>query len=143
MAALQKTIDCIREFNRFYTVRLGFLDQNYLGTGYSITEMRILFEINASGGVNAKTLSDRLRMDKSYISRLVRSMEQRGLLLRKVSKSDRRSFDLYLTQTGQDEMARLISATHANIQKIVAPFDAKEQEALCQAMTFIMEKLSK
>ena len=143
MQAIKEAVSCIREFNRFYTVRFGFLDQSYLGTGFSITEMRVLFEIHSCNGVNAKTLSDRLRMDKSYISRVIRSMMQRGLLFREVSAEDRRSYDLQLTEAGRQEMDRLIAAVNVDIEKILAPFDGEDQKALCEAMQLIMEKLSK
>ena len=142
MDTTQETIRCMRAFNRFYTVRLGFLDQDYLGTGYSITEMRILYEISDYPNINAKTLSDHLRMDKSYISRVIRTMEGRGLLQRQVSAADRRSYDLRLTPEGRETIARLIQATSADMETILAPLGPQEQEGLRRAMTNIMHILS-
>ncbi len=52
----QETINQIREFNRFYTVLPGFLNQDYLQSGYSVTETRILFEIYRNRQISASTL---------------------------------------------------------------------------------------
>ena len=142
MKATQATIDSMQNFNRFYTVRLGFLNQNYLGTGYSVTEMRILFEISESAAVTARYLCDLLRLDKSYISRIIRSMEQRGLVYREVSAADRRALELRLTALGKQEIDRLNAATAMNIETMLDPFDEAEQQMLCDAMTCIMKKLS-
>ncbi len=49
-------VNCIRKFNRFYTVQLGFLNQNYLEFGFSVTETRILFEVNSANGISASHL---------------------------------------------------------------------------------------
>ena len=62
----KETIDQIREFNRFYTVLLGFLNRNYLNTEYSVTETRILFELKQNRQMMANDLTDILHLDKSY-----------------------------------------------------------------------------
>ena len=71
----ERVITQIREFNRFYTVLLEFLNRNYLDSGYSITETRILFELKQNCQMSANRLIEMLHLDKSYISRLIRNFE--------------------------------------------------------------------
>ena len=74
----ESLITTIRSFNRFYTVMLGFLNQKYLGTKYSVTETRILFEIRSSDKVLAKDLCSKLKLDKSYVSRILAKFENKN-----------------------------------------------------------------
>ena len=62
---------------------LGFLNQKYLGTKYSVTETRILFEIRSSDKVLAKDLCSKLKLDKSYVSRILAKFEKQKLVIRK------------------------------------------------------------
>lgn len=129
----------IREFNRFYTVLLGFLNRNYLDSGYSVTETRILFELRQNGQMSANQLIELLHLDKSYISRLIRSFEQKGLLTRLVSEKDRRSLLIRLTPKGQAEADRLIDVTNRKIEALIQPLSDESRDRLCAAMKAIIE----
>lgn len=131
-------VETMRRFGRFYTVSLGVLDQNYLGTGFSLTEMRIIFEIDWNSGISAKQLSELLRLDKSYISRIIRGFEQRGLVDRRQSCSDRRSFELSLTREGRAASELLRCAVQENIENLLRPLDEERQNEAAAAMERIM-----
>lgn len=137
----QETIHQIRAFNRFYTVLLGFLNQDYFGSGYSVTQTRILFELQQNGQMSASQLIDLLHLDKSYVSRLIRSLEQKALLTRRVSPEDGRARILELTPAGQAETARLIELTDRKIYELVKPLNAEACDSLCQAMQTIIGSL--
>lgn len=138
----QDVVDCIRKFNRFYTVLLGFLNQNYLGTGYSVTETRILFEISQQEGITAKELCEFLKLDKSYMSRLIRSLEHKGIIYRKVSESDKRRNCVYLTDKGRAEVTGLIEITNQDIYQLIDAFDMEICGQICDAMELISDKFT-
>ncbi len=73
-----ETVYKIREFNRFYTVLLGLLDRNFLNSEYSVTEIRILFELENNDGCSAVDLIEKLYIDKGYLSRLIKGFIVRG-----------------------------------------------------------------
>lgn len=133
----------IREFNRFYTVNLGMLNRRFLGSEYSVTETRILFELNTDDRCTANVLTEKLHIDKSYMSRILKSFEKRGLVTKQVSPEDGRAFILHLTETGRRETARLIESTNRQIAAWVAPLSAGERAELGQAMDVITAHLSK
>ena len=143
MAQTEKIIDTMRRFGRFYTVSLGTLDQNYLGTGFSVTEMRLIFEIDWYSGIRAAELAQKLRLDKSYISRIIRSFEKRGLITRTQSPTDGRTFALALTPAGKAASNALLAAVHQNISRLLAPLSEESQEEVAQAMERIMEIFEK
>lgn len=138
----QKTLNQIREFNRFYTVLLGFLNRNYLDSGYSVTETRILFELHQNGPQSANDLIELLHLDKSYISRIIRSFEQKELLLRTAAPHDRRFLIIQLTSKGIAEAQKLIHITNQEILKLIEPFTSQDCSDLCDAMRNIIDLFS-
>lgn len=136
-----EVVNCIRKFNRFYTLQLGFLNQNYLGTGFSVTETRILFEINSKDGISAKELCDCLQLDKSYMSKIIRSFEKGGIISREISESDKRANRISLTEKGHTEVSRLIDTTNDSIWGIVVQMDDKSRSQVCSAMNLLIDKL--
>lgn len=138
----REAVDCIRKFNRFYTVLLGFLNQNYLGSGYSVTETRILFEIYQQEGISAKELCDFLKLDKSYMSRMIRSFEINGIVYREVSASDKRTNRIYLTDKGKVKTSDLIEITNQDIYQLIESFDIDVCRQICAAMELISYKFS-
>src|SRR5438034_3816183 len=98
----------VRSFNRVVTERVGALDETYLGRGRPLGETRLLWEIGA-GGADVRDLRRRLGIDAGYASRLLRSLEARGLAAVGVSDGDRRVRHARLTADGlaeHDELDR-------------------------------------
>lgn len=138
----RETIQQIREFNRFYTAHLGFLNRNYLDSGYSVTETRILFELKEHRQLSANRLIDMLHLDKSYISRLIRHFEQTGLITRQTDADDKRSLVIELTPKGLSETDRLILMTNDEIQGLIGSMSAEARADLCKSMQRIIALLS-
>ncbi len=93
-------ISDIRGFNRFYTNILGLLDKHILESDFSLTEGRILFELQEIGPSMANTLSQRLNIDKSYLSRILAKFEMNGLIEKEVSGDDSRAYVIRLSEKG-------------------------------------------
>jgi MarR family transcriptional regulator, lower aerobic nicotinate degradation pathway regulator len=77
-------------------------------------------------------LGRQLGLDKSSISGLVDRAERRGLVARSVSATDRRAFEVSISETGR-LLAEQVAATFAErIETLVAPLPASERHVLCQ-----------
>lgn len=131
----------VREFNRFYTVALGMLNRKFIDSGYSVAENRILFELNANDGCSANLLAAKLHIDKSYLSRILKAFEEKGLLTRQASPEDGRARLLRLSDTGRSETARLIEGANRQIEALVAHLSPEDCARLSQAMDTITECL--
>ena len=79
MSEKEKAVQRIREFNRFYMPLLRLLDNHYLGSEYTPTEARVLFEIYENDGCNAAFIAKVMNIDKSYLSRIIRAHEKKGI----------------------------------------------------------------
>jgi DNA-binding MarR family transcriptional regulator/GNAT superfamily N-acetyltransferase len=97
----------LRAFNRFYTRHLGVLQRGFLGTRFSLTEARILYELAHAEGETASRLGARVGLDAGYLSRILSRLEGERLLERPRSRADRRQRPLRLTGRGRRAAAVL------------------------------------
>lgn len=137
---LQKTqnqVSFIRKFNRYYTNILGLLDQHILESGLSLSEVRMLHEIDKIENCTSKMLSEILCMDAGYLSRILKQFEKRGLLKKEPSPADGRAFYLYLTEKGKEKMRTLNSRSDEQIEKMLKPLAELYKEELVQNMASI------
>src|SRR5215475_6064945 len=90
-------IATVRAFNRFYTRKLGVLDQHLGKSPYSLSEARVLYELAHRGELAAKEIGIELGLDPGYLSRIVQNFDETGLISRKPLPTDRRQYQLSLT----------------------------------------------
>lgn len=137
MSEREKTVHRIREFNRFYMPLLRLLDNHYLGSEYTPTEARVLFEIYEHDGCNAASIARVMNIDKSYLSRIIRAHEKKGYLTRKVSETDSRAYQLHLTEPGLMLTKDFIRKSNQEIGDIIQPLRQEECTELVQALNTI------
>src|SRR5260370_15450819 len=111
-------ISAVRAFNRFYTRKLGVLDQQLLKSPFSLSEARVLYELAQRGNVAAKEVGIELGLDPGYLSRIIQKFDEDGLITRRPLPSDRRQFQLDLTARGRHTFARLDTRSHDDVASI-------------------------
>ncbi|CAN5520573.1 helix-turn-helix domain-containing GNAT family N-acetyltransferase [soil metagenome] len=136
-AEQETRIAAIRQFNRFYTRKIGVLEQQLLESPYSLTEARVLFELAHRDRALAKDIGAELGLDPGYLSRIVQSFMDEGLMTRKPVQSDRRQFELALTAKGRQAYSRLERASHDEIGKMIEVLPGDGGQRLVGAMTTI------
>src|SRR3954468_19204462 len=93
-------VAAVRAFNRFYTRKLGVLDQHLMQSPYSLSEARVLYELAHRQEPSAKEIGSGLGLDAGYLSRIVQKFDEDGLITREPLASDRRQYLLALTPKG-------------------------------------------
>jgi DNA-binding MarR family transcriptional regulator/GNAT superfamily N-acetyltransferase len=131
---MAEEISAMREFNRFYTARLGLLRRRHLDGEFSLTEARILYEIGAHPKMTASTLRGALELDAGYISRLLSTLARRKLIRHSVSEADGREKLLTLTPVGERAVGRLNEESTTQIESLLANVNAGDREALIQSL---------
>jgi DNA-binding MarR family transcriptional regulator/GNAT superfamily N-acetyltransferase len=134
-------VHAVRRFNRFYTKRIGVLQQGWLGSPFPLAEARVLFELAHHQQPTASDLAKELGLDAGYLSRMLRDFERRGLVRRTRSAADGRRAHLSLTRTGQSAFARLNQQTHDDVAAMLKVLPAAGQERLVAAMRVIEDAL--
>jgi DNA-binding MarR family transcriptional regulator/GNAT superfamily N-acetyltransferase len=124
----------VRAFTRFYTAVIGVLDEGLLGTPYSVTEARVLFELAQSDATDVADLRRGLRLDSGYMSRIAARLEADGLVTRAPSGRDARRQVLALTPRGREVFADLDARSADQVAHLLDKLGEADQERLVTAM---------
>lgn len=135
-------IEAVRSFNRFYTRRIGVLQEGVLRSPYSLAEARVLYELGRGRGVVATPLSRELDIDLGYLSRILRGFEKTRLIRKTPSSNDSRQHILTLTRAGRAAFRRIDNSSREEIGKMLAAISPREQKTLLDAMKLIERDLS-
>jgi DNA-binding MarR family transcriptional regulator/N-acetylglutamate synthase-like GNAT family acetyltransferase len=116
---LASSIVAVRRFNRLYTKKIGALQEGHLGSPFSLTEVRVLYELAHREGPTASALVQELGLDPGYLSRTLAGLERRRLILRRASASDGRQSLLSLTEAGRRAFAQLDERASAEVARLL------------------------
>lgn len=128
-------ISAVRQFNRFYTAKIGLLRRRHLDGEFSLTEARILYEIGARPKMTARALCRLLGLDAGYISRLLSALTKRRLVRQATSDADGREKMLTLTTTGAKAVARLNQQSTTQIESLLSSVNPVDRESLVASLT--------
>ncbi|HLW73806.1 MAG TPA: bifunctional helix-turn-helix transcriptional regulator/GNAT family N-acetyltransferase [Gammaproteobacteria bacterium] len=127
-------VQAVRHFNRFYTRHIGVLHEHLLKSEYSLTEVRVLYELAHREAPTASDLMNDLGLDRGYLSRLLAGFEKRGLIERATSELDARQSHIRLTRKGRAAFAPLDAASSREVSAMLQRLADTEQAALVDAL---------
>ncbi len=123
-------IAAIRRFNRFYTRKIGVLEQQLLQSPFSLTEARVLFELAQHDDLTAREIGAKLGLDPGYLSRIVHTFTEKNLVTRKPVQ-----YRLALTAKGRLAFGRLNQISHADVADMLKALPVGGGQRLVEAMT--------
>lgn len=127
-------VDAVRRFNRFYTRRIGVLNEHLLASPFSLSEMRVLYELAHRSSPTATALCNDLGLDPGYLSRMLRSFEKQGLIKRASSKEDGRRSLLFLTPKGKTTFTPYERRSQEEVAGLLSKLTSEEQAKLLDAI---------
>lgn len=136
----QSQVRAVRAFNRFYTQRIGVL-KRYLGTDFTLAEVRVLYELAHRPPLAARELVRDLELDPGYLSRILRRFEDQGWLAREPAPHDRRQHLLRLTQAGYATFAPLQQKSREQTAALLAVVAPAARPRLIQALDTVHKLL--
>src|SRR3954454_17378141 len=134
MDARAERVAAVRRFTRFYTRRIGVLHEGLLGSPFSLTEGRVVYELAQRDELTATELGRELGLDAGYLSRILRGFEEKGLIARRASEKDGRQQLLSLTPTGREAFAAIDARSRDEVAAILAGLAEGDQAKLVGAM---------
>jgi DNA-binding MarR family transcriptional regulator/GNAT superfamily N-acetyltransferase len=138
----QHRVGAVRAFNRFYTNVIGLLGEGLLGTPYSLTEARLIFELAQNDdAAEVVGLRRALELDAGYLSRILTRFEADGIATRERSSADRRRQLVRLTKRGRRAFELLDARSANEIQGLLSRLGDRDQRRLIGAMDTIRRLL--
>lgn len=128
--ALEKRVQAVRQFSRFYTRQLGVLNEKLLDSKFSITEVRVLFELAHRSECTAREVGQDLGLDAGYLSRILNRFSRAKLITRERSKLDARNIQLRLTARGRSVFQTLDHQASAQVSEMLNRLSQPVQEKL-------------
>jgi DNA-binding MarR family transcriptional regulator len=129
---MDDAIKRVRRFNRSVTAAVGALDESFLGRGRPLGSARVINAIG-QGRTDVAVLREYLGVETSLMSRLLRGLEDEGLVETVVSTQDARRRVVHLTRAGASEFrayerlsnaqAKAMIASHARPDELLAAMD--------------------
>jgi DNA-binding MarR family transcriptional regulator/GNAT superfamily N-acetyltransferase len=130
-------VAAVRAFNRFYTQKIGVLEEGLLHSPYSLPEARVLWELAHRGVATATELRQALGLDAGYLSRLLATLESRKLVARKAARDDKRQVLLSLATRGKRVFSALDVRSAEAIERLLRPLGGDGRRKLVAAMQAI------
>jgi DNA-binding MarR family transcriptional regulator/ribosomal protein S18 acetylase RimI-like enzyme len=125
--------EVLRRFNRAWSQRVGLLEDSYLGQGRSLGASRLLFEMGRDGA-GVLELRRRLGLDSGYLSRLLRALENDGLVDVRPDPSDQRRRVVVPTAKGRRAIERLDQHSEERALALVEPLGPSQRRRLAEAL---------
>ena len=131
---LEDRVAAVRRFSRFYTRRLGVLQDSFLQTSFSLAEARVLYELAHRNKPTATEVADALNLDRGYLSRILRGFMDRDLVFKTSSREDGRQNLLSLTARGRMSFASIDKRSEDDVASMLAKLPTPEQDRVVAAM---------
>ena len=141
MTSSETPTAAVRRFNRFYTRRIGVLQEGLAETRFSLAESRLLWELAHRDRTTAAELARDLDLDPGYLSRLLRGLKEGKLIRSERSADDARHLHLSLSAAGRRAFAPLDRHSEEGVAALLEPLAEAERQKLLAAMRTIEQLL--
>jgi len=135
-------IEAIRRFNRFYTRKIGVLEEGLLASSFTLAQARVLFELGTRKRVTPGELIDILELDAGYLSRILQRFADLRLITRERSNEDGRRTELTLTARGRKAFGAMDRRSRNAIAEMISPIPLPYRGRLLDAMQTVERTLS-
>lgn len=100
------------------------------GDSMSLSDAMALSELHANSGLSQQDLAERLRLEKSTVSRLVLGLERKGWLTRRRAGPNRRYQVVELTLAGRTLVDEIIALMRERHDRLLRLLSVDERDAL-------------
>ena len=139
----KEIVEEVRAFNRVYTVFMGLLNRSFLKSQYTLAETRVMHATLNKDAITPSEIVVLLNIDKSYLSRIITSLERRKVLVKSKSPSDGRSFRISITLFGRQEFEKLVTASNNQVSELLSELSQQQRTLLVKNMSEIRQLLEK
>lgn len=131
----------VRSASRQMVRELGLMNKTLFGDALSISAIHALIEIDTLQPLTAQDLTERLILEKSTVSRLIKSLVSHGDVTQSASALDRRQMFLSLTEQGSNTVQRIHSAAEGRVRRALQRTSKATQDEITAGLQAYAEAL--
>jgi DNA-binding MarR family transcriptional regulator len=105
------------------------------------TQCHLLGELGRAGPLPLSELGSRVSLEKSWVSRAVDAMVERGLVTKEPNPADARSWLVTLTAEGERTVADLDRTLDEHAEKLLETLNERERAAVEASLLLLMKAL--
>jgi MarR family transcriptional regulator for hemolysin len=91
--------------------------------GLTVTQLRLLSQLNEQEGLSNAELADRLYVTRPSVSALLERLERNGFIRREVSPIDRRGICIWLEERGRQAVSSVREETQEYMARLMGALD--------------------
>ncbi len=113
---------------------------------YGLNSSEYIYLVNLAAendGSNQKHLSDMLSIDDALTTRVMKSLEQKGYIMREKNQSDKRSYNIRLTDKGIEIQPIILKALKNWTDIISEGMTEEEKDSIIQKLTTMSDNALK
>jgi DNA-binding MarR family transcriptional regulator len=117
----------------------AFMDRRLRHLGFGGGQFGFMMMLYKKDGINQTTLSEKLNLDKTTVTRSIRPLLDNGYMTRERDPEDRREYRLLLTEKGMSIRPELIEVKREMSQQLLEGLTPEERCRLMEMMERIAE----
>ncbi len=134
-------VEPLRQASREVVRELGMLDERQLGIGMTASQCHALLEIDRAGPLPVVDLAERLRLDKSAMSRTLQHLASRHLVRMTHDTGDRRIRRAALTPAGRRKVHSIHERAASQVDAALRQMSADERATVLRGMALYARAL--
>lgn len=131
----------IRSHSRQLVRELHILKGVFQDTGFTYSQCHVLFELSQHHSMNLMELSEKLLLDKSNVSRLLKGLIKKGFVQVQDFALDKRQKLFGLTPAGEKAVAQNNCLANMQVENALALLETSEQETILQGLKLYSKAL--
>lgn len=139
----QLSIEELRFYSRELIRELGFLENPYERWDLNFLQVHLLLECERHGSIDQQKLTKILRVDKSYVSRMVKVLIKKGLIALLDPPSDNRSKPVMLTAAGHLSVAEINYIANQQVRSAIHYLSQEEQGKIAEGLRLYSQAFKK
>jgi DNA-binding MarR family transcriptional regulator len=122
---------------RMHTQSVAVLKKAFQDAGHDITpeQWGLMVRLQENQGINQSKLGEKAYKDRHNATRIIRQLEKRGFIERRPDETDKRAYNLFITDTGQavqEELVQIVMNHYSAAFKGVTGNDLKTMRRILE-----------
>lgn len=109
-----------------YRKIVNLLSLELKGLEITTEQWSVLYRISERDGINQKDIANRSGKDQPTTTRILDVLYKKGFIEKKMCKTDRRSFLVYLTKKGGDVVKKAVPIETGTLKKVTQGIDPEQ-----------------